>query len=83
MSTKVLLAPHRYVQGPDVLTHIAGHLAVFGLGNPLILADPRALGAVEGSIKGSLDRKGMRYRLTDFRGECTWAEIHRIRDEVL
>jgi glycerol dehydrogenase len=80
MSIKVLLAPHRYVQGPNVLAHIADHLELFGIGNPLILSDPNAFRAIQGSLTKSLEGKGMRYAFAEFQGECTWREIYRVRD---
>jgi glycerol dehydrogenase len=83
MNTKVLLAPHRYVQGPDVLAEIADHLAVFGIKNPLILVDPNALRAIHGSITRSLEGRGIPYAFTVFRGECTWGEISRVRDQCI
>jgi glycerol dehydrogenase len=80
MTTKVLLAPSRYVQGPDALADIADHLATFGIGNPLILVDPNARGAIQGSITRSLESKGMRHVFAEFQGECTWGEIRRVAD---
>jgi glycerol dehydrogenase len=83
MSKKIFLAPHCYVQGPNVLNHIAEHLESFGLGKPLILADPNAFPAIERRLLKSLESKKMPAPFLPFGGECTWQEISRVRDQCI
>ena len=45
MSLKVLIAPQRYVQGPDALTQMGEQLQGIGIFNPLVMAGPRAMKA--------------------------------------
>ena len=49
MSLKVLIAPLRYVQGPNALTQIGEQLQAIGIKNPLVMAGPRATESLPGS----------------------------------
>ena len=80
MTLKVLYAPSRYVQGPGALLQMAEQLQGLGLSNPLILTSPSAKKAVGPSLRESLESRGIPYAFADFQGECTRAEIARIRD---
>jgi glycerol dehydrogenase len=83
MSTKILVSPQRYVQGPDVLSQIGSHLGIFGITNPLIMASPSALKACQETITKSLDAGGIKHTFLEFRQECTFEEIYRVRDACL
>jgi glycerol dehydrogenase len=79
MALKVMLAPHRYVQGPDALLRIGEQLQMIGIGNPLILASRSAKTAVETRIIEGLVAKDMKYAFIEFGGESTWKEIERVK----
>lgn len=83
LALKVLVAPLRYVQGPDALLRMADQLEVLGIRNPLILASPSARKVVEPILADDFSKKGLAYGLTEFTGESTWEEIGRIREACL
>jgi glycerol dehydrogenase len=83
MALKVLLAPLRYVQGPNALLQMGEQLQVIGLKNPLILASPSGRAAVGETITQGLDSKGIKYAFAEFGGECTWKEIERVKNVCL
>jgi glycerol dehydrogenase len=80
MALKVMLAPHRYVQGPNALLELGEQLQVIGIQKPLILASPSARKAVESLISQGLGSKNIEAVFTEFRGECTWKEIERVKN---
>lgn len=80
MSLAVMLAPLRYVQGPDALLQLGGQLEVLGLKNPLILASPSARKAVGATLSQGLESRGISYAFADFGGECTRREIERVKN---
>ncbi len=79
MPTRILVAPLRYVQGPDALLQMGEQLARLGIGNPLILASRSGRKAIETFLTRALDEKGMPRVFIDFGGECTWKEIERVK----
>ena len=79
MALKVILAPLRYVQGPNALLEMGGQLQTIGIKNPLILASPSAKAAVESTIAQGLESQGIKFAFTEFQGECTWKEIERVK----
>jgi len=83
MSTKILVSPQRYIQGPDVLSQIGSHLGIFGITNPLIMASPSALKACQEIMAQSLEASGIKHAFLEFHQECTFEEIYRIRDACL
>ncbi len=80
MSIKVLIAPMRYVQGPDALAQIGEHLEGMGISNPLVIGGPTALSVCRETMTRSMNDKGIGSQFVEFGGECTFAEIERIRD---
>jgi glycerol dehydrogenase len=80
MSTKTLIFPQRYVQGPNTLTHIADHLEILGIKNPLVVGGPTALRVCRDSIQQSIKAKGMTCAFHTFGGETSWKEINRIKE---
>ncbi len=58
---------------------MGGQLRALGLENPLVLCSPSARTATEPTIRKGLDSKGIGYAFADFRGECTWKEIARVK----
>ena len=80
MSTKILIAPMRYVQGPDALTQIAQHLEGMGISNPLVIGGPTALSVCRETMTRSMKDKGIGSNFVEFGGECTFGEIQRIKE---
>lgn len=83
MSVKTLIFPQRYVQGPNTLSQIAGHLESIGIGNPLVVAGPSAMGACRQSIEASMQSKSMKCEFLVFGGESSWNEIRKIKEACL
>ena len=83
MSTKVLIFPQRYVQGPHTLSQIGDHLEVLGIKNPLVVGGPTALGVCRESIQQSINDKGMSCDFLTFGGETSWSEISKIKEACL
>ena len=80
MALKILLAPHRYLQGPHILSRVGEQLQNMGIRNPLILASPSGKKAVEPSLSDGLKTCGITYAFIQFGGECTFKEIKRIKE---
>ncbi len=83
MTTKILIAPRSYVQGPGALGRIGNHLKQFGIRNPLVMASPSALKTGYDTIAGSLTASRIAHGCVEFRRECTFAEIDRIKTACL
>lgn len=83
MSLAVMLAPLRYVQGPDALLQLGEQLQILGLKNPLILTSPSARRAVGPTLSEGLESRGIAYAFMDFGGECTRREIERIKNTCI
>ncbi len=54
MAVRVLLAPLRYVQGPDALQQLGEQLQIFCIKNPLVLAPPEVREVIGSTIAESL-----------------------------
>ncbi|HVN24586.1 MAG TPA: glycerol dehydrogenase [Syntrophorhabdales bacterium] len=80
MALKVLRSPLRYVQGPGALLEMGEQLEMLGIKNPLILASPSARKIVEPVLAKPLREKKIRYALTQFNGQCNFAEIERVKN---
>ncbi len=80
MPLKIFRSPLRYVQGPDALRQIGEQLRILGINNPLILTSPSARRATEAVLTQSLKEKGIRYAFAQFSGECSFAEIERLKN---
>jgi glycerol dehydrogenase len=83
MTFKVLRSPLRYVQGPDALLRMGEQLEILGITNPLILASPSAMKAVAPVLEQSLKENKIRYAFTEFRGQCNFKEIERVKNLCL
>jgi len=83
MPTRVLLAPLRYVQGPDALQQLGEQLQVFRIKNPLVVAPPEVREKIGSTITESLESRGLSFAFIEFGGECTWKEIERIKNACI
>jgi glycerol dehydrogenase len=80
MSTKTLIFPQRYVQGPNTLAQIGDHLEILGIKSPLVVGGPTALGICRESIQQSINTKEMTCAFHTFGGETSWNEINKIKE---
>jgi len=76
---KTLIAPHRYVQGPDVLAELGVLLQPLGK-KALILWDRPLKELVGDIVRKSLQSAGIAFFEVDFEGEATLAERKRVGD---
>ncbi len=83
MALKVLLAPHRYIQGPSILSKVGEQLQGIGIKNPLILASPNGRRAVEPALTDGLKACAIAYGFIQFGGDCTFREIERVKEACL
>ena len=76
---KILIAPRRYVQGPDVLAELGVLLQPLGT-KALILWDQPLKELVGSIVRESLQNAGIAFLEVDFEGEATLAERKRVGD---
>lgn len=73
----VLIAPRKYVQGPDTLKDLGAHVKALGR-KPLVLWDATVKGIVGQTVLVSLKEAGLEVVDVDFRGDSTKAEAARV-----
>lgn len=83
MKPIIMVFPHRYVQGPGVLSTISEHLSVLGLARPLVLLDPAVIDVCRESIESNLRAHGMPCRFLPFSGDSTWPEVTRVKETCI
>lgn len=69
--------PNKYIQGRGAMNQIAHFVEPLGR-SVLLLIDRNVRAFVESPIRSSLMAKDITMETTEFGGECTWAEIHRV-----
>ena len=74
---KTLIAPRRYVQGPDVLAELGELLKPLG-NKAIVLWDGPLKGLVGETVRQSLQKVGVGIFEVDFKGEATLAERDRV-----
>ena len=76
----VFCSPSRYTQGKGATTALGREMAALGLEGPvLFVAGKSAINRLSGTWKSSLDEAGMGHTIHRFGGECSSAEIERVR----
>ncbi len=78
---KVLIAPRRYVQGPDVLKEAGSLVSVLGK-KPMILWDSTVKGIVGDTLLTSMKKAGLEVVDVDFMGDSTKPEAERVTQIV-
>jgi glycerol dehydrogenase len=74
---KVLIAPRRYVQGPNVLKEAGSLISAIGK-KPMILWDAQVKGIVGDTLLTSLKAAGLECVDVDFKGDSTKPEAQRV-----
>ncbi|MGB9588730.1 MAG: iron-containing alcohol dehydrogenase, partial [Armatimonadota bacterium] len=69
--------PNKYIQGRDAINQVVDFVEALGK-SVLLLIDRNVRPFVERPITSSLAAKDIKFEMTEFGGECTWAEIHRV-----
>ena len=70
-STRVMVAPAKYIQGPGVLQNVAGYLAQLGWQRVGILASARGHASQAGEVAERLAQTDVVCVQATFRGECS------------
>ena len=79
----VFCSPSRYTQGSNATLSLGSEMAVLGLTGPvLILAGKTAIAALSEIWRRSLGDFGLAYRVYPFGGECSLAEIERVKRQA-
>ncbi|MHC1727812.1 MAG: glycerol dehydrogenase [Syntrophobacteraceae bacterium] len=77
---RVFSSPARYTQGMNATQNLGREMAYLGIGGPaLIVAGGSALAQLSDTWKQTLAEVGCSYSIQNFRGQCSLAEILRIR----
>lgn len=79
---RVLVAPHRYVQGPGVLDRLPECLGAAGVRRPALLTTSGGRRRFGDRIAESFDAAGMDPLPATFAGECSRTEIGRLVDRL-
>lgn len=72
---RVLVAPPRYIQGPQALSSVGRYLSIAGIKRAAIYASARGLAAEGARVKRSLEQQGMSACVSQFPGECSIVAI--------
>ncbi len=76
----VFCSPSRYTQGKGATAALGREMTALGLEGPvLFIAGKTAISRLAGTWKSSLDEAGMRHTVYRFEGECSLAEIERVK----
>jgi glycerol dehydrogenase len=79
---RVLISPHRYIQGKDVIDHLGRFLAIITSRRPAVLMTEGGRLRFGTRIEGSLRNAAIEPQVTIFRGECSFEEVERLVDEI-
>jgi glycerol dehydrogenase len=80
----VFCSPSRYTQGRGATAALGREMAALGLDGPaLVIAGKTVIGRLATTWKSSLDQAGMPHAVHPFGGECTLAEIERVKSAAL
>lgn len=81
--TTAIIMPMQYRQGPGVIRELPEAVARFGeRAQALVVATPGGLERLGEPLLADWRAKGMRARVAEFGGECSEAEIGRLRTEA-
>ena len=76
----VFCSPSRYTQGKNATAVLGAEMAVLGLSGPaLIVASRSPIRLLSGTWKRTFAEAGIAYAIHEFGGECSLAEIERIK----
>jgi glycerol dehydrogenase len=80
----VFCSPSRYTQGPNATLSLGTEMAALGLTGPvLLLAGNSAIRLLSDTWPRALDGAGFAWQLCRFNGECSLAEIDRVKRQAL
>ena len=78
---KIMIAPNRYIQGPEVIKETAKYIAHLGT-NFFFIGGPTTLSVIREKVSASLSERLLRYHFEEFRGECTRSSVATLSDKA-
>lgn len=81
-SPRVIIGPHRYIQGDGVLDHVGRYLSIVKSSVPALLLTEGGMKRVGERITGSLKKYGLDPVTLFFEGECSDDEVARLVKQI-
>ena len=78
---RIMIAPNRYIQGPNVLKETGKYIVHLG-SKVFFIGGPTALSAVKDQVSASLKENSMEYQFEAFSGECTRASAAQLSEKA-
>jgi glycerol dehydrogenase len=75
---RVLIAPHRYVQGQGTLDHLGKYISILPSERPAVLLSVGGKERFGEQIRKTLNTPGISHTVEIFRGECSENEVKRL-----
>lgn len=79
---KIICSPGSYIQGNDVIGHLAEYAEAFGRSGAYLIAGHFICIHHQDLLVGSFEEKGMPYSVNEFGGECCMKEIKRHQEHL-
>jgi glycerol dehydrogenase len=80
---RVLISPHRYIQGKDVIDHLGRYISILPSLRPAVLMTEGGKLRLGRRIENGLNKAGVKPRVVVFGGECSTEEVDRVVNEIL
>ena len=80
---RAIIAPQRYLQGPDVLDHLGRYLAIVPSKTPSILISPGGRKRLGKRLAAALEKSNITWTFVEFDGECCDEEIERMTVQLV
>jgi glycerol dehydrogenase len=80
---RVLIAPHRYIQGKDVIDQLGRYISILPSLKPVVLMTEGGRRRFGRRIEKSLAQAGAKPEISLFKGECSTEEVGCVVNEIL
>ena len=75
---RVLISPHRYIQGQGTLDHLGKYISIIPSERPVVLLSVGGEKRFGEQIGNSFKALGISYTVENFKGECSENEVKRL-----
>lgn len=79
---RVLISPHRYIQGKDVIDHLGRYISILPSKRPVVLMTEGGKRRFGQRVEGRLAKAEVESRVEIFKGECSTEEVERVVDVI-
>jgi glycerol dehydrogenase len=79
---RVVISPHRYIQGKDVIDHLGRYLSMIASRRPAVLMTEGGRQRFGERTEESLQGAAINYRFEIFQGECSYEEVDRLAKAI-